>query len=95
MIRHPSVRALFFDADDVLYHRPAHDTCLSVFLERRGMSLPSTDHIRQAIAPVAIPAKLGAIPRDALYNATLAACGVAEHVMVEGCTALATDVALS
>lgn len=94
MTRALPVRALFFDADGVLYHRPAPDIRLRSFLERHAFPLPSDERITAAVATVAEPAKLGAIPRDALFDAILAACGVAQDgLLPEGRAALAADAA--
>lgn len=87
-------RALFFDACDVLYFRPRSErhARLRAFLERQGFPSPSSDDIRAAIAPVAEPARIGAIPRDAYYDAILAALGVADtSLLAEGRAAMAAD----
>ena len=84
--------ALFFDACDVLYVRRQRDTRLRAFLERLGLSSASNDRIRAAAAPVAAPARRGAIARDAYYDAILAGCGVADTALLpEGRAAMAAD----
>lgn len=88
-----SPRALFFDACDVLYFRPRaqRHARLRAFLERLGLP-SSNDSIRAAAAPVAEPARTGAISCNAYYDAILAACGVADAALLaEGRAAMAAD----
>ena len=86
------MRALFFDADGVLYTHGDRQAHLRAFLAGQGLALPPWERLRPAIAATVKQAVIGAIARDALYDAILTACGLSDAALVaQGRAALVAD----
>jgi HAD superfamily hydrolase (TIGR01509 family) len=86
------VQALSFDANGVLYHRIRQRQHLAQFLAHHAVAMPARKFIRQATRSIRDQATLGAVPREALFDAILEVCGVADADLRQaGRQALAAD----
>lgn len=87
------VRAIFFDADGVLYVHGDRQAHLRAFLAHRGLALPPWPQLRAVIATPVQQAITGMISRDALYEAVLAACGLSPQpdLLAQGRAEMAAD----
>lgn len=86
------MQAIFFDADGVLYTHGDRQAHLRAFLARHGIALPLWEQLRAAITVSLRQATIGAISRDALYDAVLAACGLTDPGRIaRGREAIAAD----
>jgi HAD superfamily hydrolase (TIGR01509 family) len=72
-----TLKALLFDAGDVLYHRPGRRAALAAFLEERGLKpLPADDPKAMVLKR---RAHSGEITRDEYFDAILDLCGLRER----------------
>ena len=86
------MKAIFFDADGVLYYRQHKRQHLCSFLEQHGLVLPEAEMLRHATRAAHIQASYGIIEQEALYKVILGACNVNDPALLRaGCQVLATD----
>jgi HAD superfamily hydrolase (TIGR01509 family) len=86
------MKAVFFDADGVLYYRQHKRQHLRSFLEQHGFLLPEAETLWQATQDAHRMASCGVIEREALYEVILDACHVSDLALRrEGVQALAAD----
>src|SRR6266508_2193832 len=72
------MRAIFFDANGVLYYRVDKNRPMRMFLERHQLPVPLAETVRAATADMRGSAFIGAISKAAYYDAVLAAWGVTD-----------------
>jgi HAD superfamily hydrolase (TIGR01509 family) len=84
-----TLEAIFFDAGDILYHRPNKRQNLARFLAQHA-AIPASDFEARRAA-LTERAYCGEIERGAYYRALLALYGVQEDALDEGVVALERD----
>jgi FMN phosphatase YigB (HAD superfamily) len=72
------MKAVFFDANGILYYRVDKHGPMRRFLQRHHMPVPVAKMVHQATAAARQRAVVGAISKAAYYDAVLAAWGVAD-----------------
>jgi putative hydrolase of the HAD superfamily len=72
------MRAIFFDANGVLYYRVDKNRPMRMFLERHQLPVPPATTVRDATVDMRGRAFIGAISKAAYYDALLAAWGVTD-----------------
>jgi len=75
------VRAVLFDAGDILYHRPRRNLYLRPFLQRNGRDLDDLD--RQARKEYELQAYQGRLTQDEFREAVIRCYGITDPVLVE------------
>lgn len=86
------MNAIFFDAHGVLYHRQRPHAHLHAFLNQHAPQESLSMDVRAATATFKAQAMIGSVPREALYDAILAAYGVTDAAaLANGRTVLAAD----
>ena len=69
----PDVKAVLFDAGDVIYRRRRNPAPVAAFLGRNGLRPPSYDH--PELKALKRDAHAGRISREAFFDAVLKHCG--------------------
>jgi HAD superfamily hydrolase (TIGR01662 family) len=77
------VKAIFFDANGIIYSRGITRPHLRAFLEGHGLPMPPIAEINATIAEVRSRAFVGATSREELFDAVLAACGATDAALRE------------
>jgi len=86
------MKAIFFDADGVLYERGPRPRYLETFLKAHRLPIPPREIIHTAAQDLKDQATRGQAAPSAYYNAILAVCGVTDPAwMPEGRKAIEDD----
>jgi FMN phosphatase YigB (HAD superfamily) len=86
------MKAIFFDADGVLYERGPRPRYLETFLHAHRLPVPPREAIHAAAQELKDQATRGQVPPSQYYDAILAACGVADPALLpEGRKAIEED----
>jgi len=72
------MRAIFFDANGVLYYRVDKNRPMRMFLERHQLPVPPAETVREAMVDMRGRAFIGIISKAVYYDAVLAAWGVTD-----------------
>jgi putative hydrolase of the HAD superfamily len=84
------IKAIFFDAGDILYHRPQKGKNLKQFLAEKNI-IPPPD-LERATRPIRDLAFSGKIKRHAYYEQVLRLCGIEDPVeLARGAKAMGLD----
>lgn len=87
-----TVKALFFDANGILYSRAPGHPHFQQFLETHQVLAPAPDVLRRATQEAQFQACSGAIAQRQLYEAVMDLCHVSDSALrAEGCLAQARD----
>lgn len=78
----PAIKALFFDANGVLYYRPEGESLLERFLRQYGRKMLDKQTLRNATGEAHDQALRGEISQAEYEKAVLAACGITEPELV-------------
>ena len=82
-----TLKAVLFDAGDIIYHRPRRSIALGAFLQNRGLKPLPKKH-PEALA-LKRRAHAGEMSRDAYFEAYLALCGLEDRTAYpDGCRIL-------
>jgi len=86
------MKAIFFDADGVLYERAPRPRYLETFLKAHRVPVPPREVIHTAAQELKDRAMLGQVAPSMYYDAVLAACGVTDPALLpEGRKAIEED----
>jgi FMN phosphatase YigB (HAD superfamily) len=86
------MKAIFFDANGVLYFRAARKRHLQAFLAQHGLRMPDTNDLEHATAEIHDRALRGQVSNDEYFNTILRFCGVrSPSLMVIGRASLDRD----
>ena len=86
------MKAIFFDANGVLYSRVHGKRYLKAFLEELGLQIPDAEGLKDATVEIHDRALRGQVNNDEYHNAVLEFCGVTNpSLMVSGRAALDRD----
>lgn len=86
------MKAIFFDANGVLYYRVPGKRNLQAFLEELGLRIPEAEALKDATAEIHDRALRGQVSNEEYHNAILEFCGVTNPaLMVNGRAALDRD----
>jgi putative hydrolase of the HAD superfamily len=81
--RNIQLRAVFFDANGVIYHRRERNRYLNSFLQQNNLERPSKEILSAQTDKLHDAALRGQIPQEEYWNAVLKACGVVGISMLE------------
>ncbi|MBN1201673.1 MAG: HAD family hydrolase [Anaerolineae bacterium] len=88
------IRAILFEGEGVLYHRPRQDRHLSAFLSTHGLTLRHRQVVARALKAARYDVQSGRISRDTFYDAILRVHGLQDvHAFPEGRAAMLRDAA--
>ncbi len=86
------MKAIFFNAKGVLYHRPDSTVYLRAFLESNGLQSPPIDSLKKTLSSLKDQIKRGRLVPEIYSDALLKACGVKSPALfTEGEKAIARD----
>lgn len=86
------MKAIFFDANGVIYYRCEKNRYLKDFLQKNNLALPSGEVLSAQTEELHDAALRGQIPQEDYWNAILKACGVKGlSLLKEGRTAIEKD----
>jgi FMN phosphatase YigB (HAD superfamily) len=86
------MKAIFFDANGVLYSRVHRQRFIQAFLQELGLQMPDLYSLKAATAEIHDQALRGQVSNDEYFNAVLRFCGVTDpSLMVHGRIALDRD----
>jgi HAD superfamily hydrolase (TIGR01662 family) len=86
------MKAVFFDANGVIYGRRARDHYLNAFLEQHQLQRPDARELSTRTEELHDAALRGAVPQEEYWNAILQACGVSDPAhLAEGRAAIQQD----
>ena len=85
------VKAVFFDANGVLYFRRENYHYLTEFLTKYQIEMPSPQEVAAKTNSLQDAALRGQIPHVDYWDAILRTCGVSESLLIEGKKAILKD----
>jgi len=85
------VKAVFFDANGVLYFRRENDRYLQEFLTKYQIEMPPPEEVAAKTNSLQDAALRGQIPHVEYWDAILRTCGVSDSLLAEGKKAILKD----